>query len=274
MDVSLDDFIKQNRGTRRGSGGGGSRRGGGGAIGKFSSGMGSRRGSTRRPTGVYRGRGRGGISRSSSSYSSRGRSTSSYGNGYTSSSKREAFFGSSSSPPRRYGSSSSDTTKLIVSNLDFGVTDSDILELFNEFGQLKSAGIHYDRSGRSLGSADLIFMRRADAIKAMKQYNGVPLDGREMNIQLATSEVPSGSSIRGSRLGGGGFKPRGSFRGRGGRGSFSGGRGGRGRGGDRPSGGRGGGGARGQTRKQPTAEELDAELEEYVKSKAANSEGA
>lgn len=251
IEMSLDDIIKSNKRSAPNRGRGGARRG----VGGRKPVAGSPRknvGADKVRRGVIKGRrGAGGIQKAKFS---RGDVNKDW--------QHDMYDG-----PKRSGlkkAIGNELAKLVVSNLEFGVSDADIRELFAEFGPLKKAAVHYDRSGRSLGSADVVFERRADAIKAMKQYNGVPLDGRAMKIQFATSDV---ATI--SRIGGVSAAPSvGPARRRLGNSAPSARRGGGAgrRGGAAPSrrGGAGGGRRGGGRVPSKSAEELDAELDAYV----------
>ncbi|KAF3551515.1 hypothetical protein DY000_02000084 [Brassica cretica] len=279
LDMSLDDLIKSNRkptGSRgRGNGGasGGGRGFGGGSSGpsrRFANRVGNR-------TAPY--------SRPMQQQQQQAHDAMWANDVFATDASVAAAFGHQSAGVGVGGSSIETGTKLYISNLDYGVSNEDIKELFSEVGDLKRYGIHYDRSGRSKGTAEVVFSRRGDALAAVKRYNDVQLDGKLMKIEivgtnlsapappmLAPVQIPFPSNgllgnfndnyngnfngnFRGRGRGGFMGRPRGGFGG----GNFRGGRGARGGGG----GGRGSG--RGGRDEKVSAEDLDAELDKYHK---------
>jgi len=151
------------------------------------------------------------------------------------------------------------TTKLLIANLDYNVTTNDIQELFEDVGALRAAHVHYDESGRSLGTAEVVFERRVDAVSAQQKYNTLNLDGRPMDIRIVSS-VENGQQRQPNRFananGAGG---RGGNRNNQQNGTVG--------GGNRPRGGKqqqqqqnGGGGNK---KENVTAEDLDAQLDAY-----------
>lgn len=103
--------------------------------------------------------------------------------------------------------------KLFISNLDFKVSEQDITELFEVYGRLRKVQVHYDRSGRSEGTAHVIFESRGDAVRAQERYNSVALDGKPMKIEVMDVNARTGpvsgvktlsSGIRLTEVGGAG----------------------------------------------------------------------
>jgi len=107
--------------------------------------------------------------------------------------------------------------KIYVGNLAYGVSSSDLQQMFEEFGTVQSAQVIMDRdTGRSKGFGFVEMGSDAEAQKAIDALNGKSVDGRNLTVNEARP-----------REGGGGG--RGGYGGGGGRGGYGGGRGGRSR---------------------------------------------
>nr|XP_045597440.1 THO complex subunit 4D-like [Procambarus clarkii] len=65
-------------------------------------------------------------------------------------------------------------------------------ELFAEFGTIINAAVNNDNLGKSLGTAYIVFAREADALQALKQYNGFRFHGRPIGITMDGGSASSG----------------------------------------------------------------------------------
>ena len=111
--------------------------------------------------------------------------------------------------------------KLYVGNLSFKTNTQDLEQLFAQVGTVESTNIIEDReTGRSRGFGFVEMSSKEEGERAIEEFNGKELDGRELKVNEAKPQESRGAG--------------------GGRGGYGGGRGGYGGGG----GSYGGGGGR------------------------------
>ena len=120
-----------------------------------------------------------------------------------------------------------------VRNVPYDVLESELRRLFEACGTIKACRMALDASGRSLGRATITFANPREAQAARTRYDGETLDGRALEVRLATARpgtrgggaAPTGNVREG--LFGTALAGLGRGRGRGGRHRKKGGRGGR-----------------------------------------------
>ena len=80
--------------------------------------------------------------------------------------------------------------RLYVGSLHFNLTESDIRQVFEPFGELEYVDLHRDSTtGRSKGYAFVQYKRSEDARMALEQMEGFELAGR--TVRTYTSFSPA-----------------------------------------------------------------------------------
>ncbi|CAD5216168.1 unnamed protein product [Bursaphelenchus okinawaensis] len=129
-----------------------------------------------------------------------------------------------------------------ISNIPYNVTQSELETLFQKY-RLSKVTLHYDFKGRSLGTAEL--HGKPDAIQRVKKdFTGVEIDGRAVELSVVGAGGSPSFSRRVSRPGSGPARRSGP---------------------PRRNGPGGKGGPKKTQKPKMTAEDLDKELDEYMK---------
>lgn len=107
--------------------------------------------------------------------------------------------------------------KLYLGNLSWGLSEADVRELCEAFGEVVDCKLITDpQSGRSRGFAFVEFAEEDAAKQAMSELHEKEVDGRNMFVKVAQPKKPRRDDDRGGRGGYRGGNRGGNDRGRGG----------------------------------------------------------
>lgn len=97
--------------------------------------------------------------------------------------------------------------RIYVGNLSYQVTDEELRQAFEPFGEVSSANVIMDKfSGQSKGFGFVEMPTKSEAEAAISSLNGKELKGRALNVNEARPR-PEGGSGGGAKRGGSAGRP-------------------------------------------------------------------
>uniref|UniRef100_A0A0N4ZK57 RRM domain-containing protein n=1 Tax=Parastrongyloides trichosuri TaxID=131310 RepID=A0A0N4ZK57_PARTI len=94
---------------------------------------------------------------------------------------------------RRTTSTISGPGKLYISNLPRNVSTLDLQQLFKGY-PFKTVTVNHNELGESLGTATVVTIRRGDVLKLMKDFAGIAIDGKAVQmVDLSSDENRDGA---------------------------------------------------------------------------------
>ncbi|XP_045594296.2 aly/REF export factor 2-like [Procambarus clarkii] len=88
--------------------------------------------------------------------------------------------------------------KIFISNLNVGFSRADLHDFFARQGDICETAIYYDRFGKPMGAAHVVFEKRTDAVRAQKKYDGFKLFGRKVSVKIDDGSSSEEMTIKSS----------------------------------------------------------------------------
>ena len=94
---------------------------------------------------------------------------------------------------------------IYIANLSSSVSDADLKELFQEYGEVSSAHVVTDRdTGRSRGFGFVEMPNESEGLKAIKELDEAEYDGKVIVVNVAKPKTEKRNFNNNRRGGGGG----------------------------------------------------------------------